>query len=99
MGLGAPVNKCQQCPMWLSGAVLAVGHVGRHFGVGNFIFGKESYIVNPSGMFLHPSGSGGGLERKRQCVSEVHHSKLGKWCHVGLLGLRIAVALVWLGFS
>ncbi len=40
-GVRAPVNKHQQCPKWSSGAVLVVGHVGRHFGVGNFIFGKE----------------------------------------------------------
>ncbi len=79
-GLGAPVNRHQQCPMWSSGAALAVGHVGGHFGAGNFVFGKEPYIVNPSGMFLHLSGTRGGRKSKRQCVSEVRPSQLGKEC-------------------
>src|SRR6266567_7545596 len=79
-GLGALVNRHQQCPMWSSGAALAVGHVGGQFGAGNFVFGKEQYIVNPSGMFSRSSGSRGGRESKRQCVSEVRPSQLGKEC-------------------
>ena len=63
-GSGAPVNRHQQCPMWSSGAALTVGHVGGHFGAGNFVFGKEPYIVNPSGMFSRSSGSRGGRESK-----------------------------------
>src|SRR6266567_7118839 len=49
------VNKCQYCQKWLSVLVLVVEHVGGHIVVGNSIFGKESYMVHPSGMFLHPS--------------------------------------------
>src|SRR6266568_8234837 len=92
------VNKCQYCQKWLLVLVLIVGHVGGHFVAGNSIFGKESYMVHPSGMFLCPSGGRGGRESKRQRVSEVRHSKLGKRCQVGLLGLGFAVGLVGLGF-
>src|SRR6266699_2992748 len=49
-------------------------------------------------MFLRPSGGGGGRESKRQRVSEVRLSKLGKRCQWGFLGLRIAAGLVGLGF-
>ncbi len=98
-GGGAPVNKCQHCQKRLSVLVLVVGHVGGHIAAGNSIFGKESYMVHPSGMFLRPSGGRGRRERKPQRVSEVHHSKLGKRCQVGLLGLGFAVGLVGLGFS
>ena len=93
------VNKCQHCQKRLSVLVLVVGHVGGHIAAGNSIFGKESYMVHPSGMFWRPSGGRGGWESKRQRVSEVRHSKLGKWCQMGLLGLGFAVGLVGLGFS
>ena len=91
-GLGAPANRHQQCPMWLSGAALAIGHIGGHFGVGNFVFGKEPYIVNLSGMFLHLSGTRGRRESKRQCVSEVHPSQLGKECQWASSGLVFLLA-------
>jgi len=98
-GGGAPVNKCQHCQKRLSVLVLVVGHVGGHIAAGNSIFGKESYMVHPSGMFWRPSGGRGGRESKRQRVSEVRHSKLGKRCQMGLLRLGFAVGLVGLSFS
>jgi hypothetical protein len=72
---------------------LVVGHVGRHLSTGNFIFGKESYTVNLSGMFLRPGGSRGGRESVRRWDSEVRPSQLGRCSQLGLLGVRLLGSL------
>ena len=50
-GLGAPVNRHQQCPMWSLGAALAVGHIGGTLGWEILYLGRNHILSTHLGCF------------------------------------------------
>ena len=78
---------------------LTIAHVGGGFWVEIFIFGCSRVNYTHLGCFGAQGEVGGGAKLFDNGVPSVWVSQLGRWCHLGLLGLWIATRLIGHGFS